>query len=142
MKKLFHVLESRIDNYNILTCLHVALVGTNLQLCHPKIIEKIIKRMNENISTVRLKELDRLSLVISLFDIETTSGIEVEFMKNVLLQLKIRVDEIIKHPRCFTSTIHYLSTKGIYDLELIEEALKQKFIYFAYGEIFRCMFAS
>lgn len=136
MKKLFDKIEPRLDNFNILTCLHIALMGTNLQICHQKLIEKIITRMNAEISTVRLKELDRMSLVISLFDFESPSGIEVEFMRNVLDQLKIRVEEIVKHPRCFTSTIHYLSTKGFYDLELIEAALKQNFIHFAYGENF------
>ena len=77
-----------------------------------------------------------MSLVIALFDIESTSGIEMEFMRNVLDQLKVRVDEIVKHPRCFTSTIHYLTMKGIYDLEMIESVMKQNFIHFAYGENF------
>ena len=136
MKKLFDEIEPRLANFNILSCLHIALMGTNLQLCHQKLIEKIIARMNYEITTVRLKELDRMSLVIALFDIESPSGIEMEFMRNVLDQLKVRVDEIVKHPRCFTSTIHYLTMKGIYDLEMIESVMKQNFIHFAYGEKF------
>lgn len=134
MIQLLDELLPKIDRFNLMTCMHIALIGTNLQNCHQKIIEKLIFKMNENIDTIRLKDLDRMSLVISLFDLKTESEIEVEFMKNVLKQLKIRVDEIVKHPRCFTSTLHYLSTKGIYDLELIAAGLKENFLTFAFGE--------
>ena len=57
-----------------------------------------------------------------------------EFLRNVLEELKKRVDEIVRHPRCFTSTVHYLAMKGIYDVELIQAALKESFVTFAYGE--------
>lgn len=90
--------------------------------------------MNDEIKTIRLKDLDRISLVITLFDIKTENGIEIEFLKNVQEELKLRVDEIMKHPKCLTSTIHYLSMKGIYDLELIESSLKENFHVLAYGE--------
>lgn len=105
-----------------------------MQNCHEQLIIKIIEKLNSQIKNIRLKDLDRMSHVISLYDIESESGIEIEFMKNVLAELKIRVDEIIKHPRCFTSTVHYLTLKGIYDLELITAALKENFLSFAYGK--------
>jgi hypothetical protein len=134
MNKLGDEILKRIDKYNFLTSMHIALLGVNMQNCHEKLNVKIIEKINAEIENVRLKDLDRLSHVISLYDIETESGIELEFMKNVLNQLRLRVDEITKHPRCFTSTVHYLSLKGIYDLELIAAAQKENFLTFAFGK--------
>lgn len=133
MNKLNDELFKRVDKYNYLTLLHITLLGINLQNCHQELIVKIIEKINSCIKQVRLKDLERMSHVISLYDIETESGIEIEFMKNVLEELKIRVEEITNHPRCFTSTLHYLSLKGVYDVELISAALKENFLKFAYG---------
>ncbi|KAL7029788.1 hypothetical protein ACKWTF_006367 [Chironomus riparius] len=134
MNELFEKLLPIIDRFGTLTCLHIALLGTNLQNCNKDLIEKIVHKYNQEVTTVRLKDLDRISLVIALFDIQTESGIEMEFLRNVLEELKKRVDEIVRHPRCFTSTVHYLAMKGIYDIELIQAALKESFVTFAYGK--------
>lgn len=134
MNKLCDELLKRIEKYNYLTLMHIALIGVNMQNCHEELIIKITEKLNSEIKNIRLKDLDRMSHVISLYDIESKNGIEIEFMKNVLNELRVRVDEIIKHPRCFTSTLHYLTLKGIYDLELIASALKENFLTFAYGK--------
>lgn len=134
MNKVTELLYDRIDTLNSFACMHIAQLGVNLLCCDERILEKIIRKMNNEIEKVRIKELDRLSLVIALYDLKTESGIEMEFLRNVRDQLKIRVQEIVSHPRCFTSTVHYLTMKGIYDLELIEAALKEKFLLFAYGK--------
>jgi hypothetical protein len=123
-----------VDKYTTLTLLHVALFGTNLQHVNKELMELIVRRFNRDIATVRLKDLERIALVIALYDLKTESGIEIEFLKNVHGELKKRVDEIVLFPRCFTSTLHYLSIKGIYDAEMIDSALKEKFIVFAFGE--------
>jgi hypothetical protein len=123
-----------IEKYNILTCLHIALLGTNLQQLNRDLMEKIIHRFDKEVETVRLKELERITLVIALYDFKTESGIEIEFMKKVLQELKKRVDEIVIFPRCYAATLHYLSLKGVYDEEMIGAALKEKFIVFAYGK--------
>lgn len=135
MNQLFDKLLTRLDKFGTLTALHIALLGTNLQNCHQQLIEKIVRKFNEEISSVRLKDLDRISLIVALYDLKTESGIEMEFLRNVLEQLKTRVEEIVHHPRCFTSTLHYLAMKGIYDVELLQAALKESFIVFAYGKL-------
>jgi hypothetical protein len=134
MNELFEKLLPIVGRFGTLTCLHIALLGTNLQNCNKELIEKIVHKFNKEVTTVRLKDLDRISLVIALFDLQTESGIEMEFLRNVLEELKKRVDEIVRHPRCFTSTVHYLAMKGIYDVELIQAALKESFVTFAYGK--------
>lgn len=136
MNKLHDKLLPNIDRFNILTCMHISLLGTNLQNFHQKLIEKIIIKMIDNIGSMRLKDLDRLSLVIALYDFKSEKEVELVFMRKVIEELKNRVDEIVKHPKCFTSINHYLSMKGIYDLELIATALKENFIVFAFGELF------
>jgi hypothetical protein len=135
MNVLFEQLSPRLDKYGILACLHIALLGTNLQNCHQLLIEKIIERFNKEITDVRLKDIERIALIVSLYDFESESGIEKELMKNILEELKKRVDEIVYHPKCLTSTVHYLTIKGVYDVDLIAASLKESFLTYAYGKI-------
>lgn len=125
----------QIERFNPLALMHIALLGINLQNCHFDLVVKVTELMNKNIKKIRLKDLDRMTLVISLYDIKTESGIEIEFLKNVQEELKFRVDEIMKHPRCFTSTVHYLTMKGVVDMDLISACLKENFLLLAYGEL-------
>ncbi|KAG5684956.1 hypothetical protein PVAND_014162 [Polypedilum vanderplanki] len=134
MNDFFIRIIPHLDKFNILTIVHIALLGTNLQILNKELMEHIVKRANSEIETARLKDIERISLTIALFDLKTDSGIEIEFMKNVLDQLKKRVNEIVVFPRCYTSTIHYLSIKGIYDIELLKAALKEKYLHFTYGK--------
>lgn len=133
MNEVFEKLIPIIEKFSTLACLHIALLGTNIQNCNTILLEKIIHRFNAEISSIRLKDFDRISLIIALYDLKTESGIEIEFMRNILKELHVRVDEIAQFPKCFTSTVHYLSMKGVYDAELIKAALTEKFITFAYG---------
>lgn len=134
MNLLCDKIVPHVERFNPLALMHIALLGINLQNCHFELTVKIIELMNKNIKNIRLKDLDRMTLVVSLYDIKTESGIEMEFLRNVQEELKIRVDEIMNYPRCFTSTVHYLAMKGVVDLQLIEAALKENFLLFAYGK--------
>lgn len=143
MKQLCEALVPKVENYNLLGCLHISLLGTNLQYFNQDLIEKIVKRFNQDIKEIRLKDIERISFVLGLFDFKTESGIERELLGKIIVELKLRIDEILNHPRCFPSTAHYLSLCGIHDEEIIKSILKEDFIKFAYGEpthLFLCSF--
>lgn len=125
---------SQVPRFTLLTCLHLALMGTDIQLCHPKCLEKIIERFYPEIDRARLKDMERISFVIGLHDFETESGIERDLFAKILAELKMRIPEITAHPRCFTSCLHYLTMKGYADEELISSALNQDFLKLAYGK--------
>lgn len=134
LKELCEALIPKVEKCNLLSCLHISLLGTNLQYCHEDLIEKIVRRFNQDIKQVRLKDIERISFVLGLFDFKTKSGIERELLGKIIEELKLRIDEILNHPRCFPSTAHYLSLCGFHDEEIIKSILKEDFITFAYGK--------
>lgn len=123
-----------IDKFTTITCLHIALLGTNLQFLHQELIEKIVQRFNNEVKEMRLKEIERFSFVLGLFDFKTQSGIEKELMLKFRDELKLRVNEIMYHPKCLAATAHYLSIRDVYDPDVIKSVLKREFIEYAYGK--------
>ncbi|TMW41464.1 hypothetical protein DOY81_013452 [Sarcophaga bullata] len=81
MELLDKICDEKLESINLLTCLHVALLGCELQCCHDKIIEKIMHKFHNEIDSIRLKDLERISLVIALFNIHTPSKIEESWEK-------------------------------------------------------------
>lgn len=135
MQTLCEKLRSKIDACSILACLHIALLGTNLQFIDQTLMECIVQKFNTNIKETRLKDIERIAFALGLFDFKTETGSEKEFLQNILAELKLRIDEIMKYPKCFAGTLHYLTFKGVYDEEMISSVLKEDFINFAYGEL-------
>lgn len=135
MKTLSNALLWKVDKYSLTACLHVALLGTNLQYCHQELLEAIVKRYNKDIKQVRLKDIERVAFALGLFDFKTQSGIEQELLSKIIDELKSRVDEVVLHPKCMAACAHYLTMSGVYDVDIIKSVLSEKFINFAYGEL-------
>lgn len=134
MPALCNAMLPRIPSFNLLACLHIALLGTNLQYCHNELLEMILKKYDEKLKEARLKDIERIAFIMGLFDIKTKSGVEKSLLKKINEELKIRIQEIMRHPKCLASTAHYLSVCGVYDPELISSALNEEFVKYAYGE--------
>ena len=133
MELLDKICEEKLESINLLTCLHVALLGCELQCCHDKIIEKIMHKFHNQIDSIRLKDLERISLVIALFNIHTPSKIEESICEKILQSLNGRIEEILKHSKCFTNCLHFLTLRGYYDEEMLTSALDKKFLSRAVG---------
>lgn len=131
---LCNAIYPNIQKYNLLTSLHIALLGTNLQYFHHELIEAIIQRFNEHLKDTRLKDIERIALILGLFDFKTKSGVENELCEKIFEELKLRVKEIVQHPKCLAACAHYLTIKGLYDVEIIKSILNEDFIEFAYGQ--------
>ncbi|XP_037936787.1 FAST kinase domain-containing protein 5, mitochondrial, partial [Teleopsis dalmanni] len=132
LAELLDALTVHIERFSLLSCLHIALLGNDLQFCHNESLERVLKRFNTEISTVRLKDLERIALVIALFDFESKSGVEKEICQKIMDSLQNRVDEIMLHPRCFPLCMHYLSVKGYYDKEMLGTIFDPKFLLHTY----------
>ncbi|XP_065365157.1 FAST kinase domain-containing protein 5, mitochondrial [Calliphora vicina] len=133
MKLLDKIYKEKLDSMNLLTCLHVALLGCELQCCHDEIIEKIMHKFHDQLESTRLKDLERISLVIALFNIRTPSKIEELLCEKILQSLQGRIEEILKHPKCFTNCLHFLTLRGYYDKDMLSTALERKFLKHAVG---------
>lgn len=125
--------SDKFNDMNLITCLHVALLGCELQFCHDEIIEKILNKFHNELEITRLKDVERISLVMALFNIKTPNKIEDSLCAKIIESLRGRIDEIIKYPRCFTNCLHYLSLRGFYDKEMLSAALERRFLRHAVG---------
>lgn len=134
MYKLLEDICPQIDRISLLSCLHIALLGCDLQLCHNKCIELIMRRFIKDIDSARLKDMERICHVMSLFNLDKEDPTKKMLCENIIVKLKDRVKEIIQYPKCFPACLHYLTLCGYYDKELISTALDNKFIRHAYGK--------
>lgn len=136
MALLSEVIIPHIHKFNLISCLHVALLGTNMQQLNQTMIETVVKRFNDaDLKTTRLKEIERITFMLGLFNFKTKSGIERELLMKIVDELKLRVKEIMAFPKCLSACAYYLTLCGVYDIEIIKSVLKPDFINFAYGEL-------
>lgn len=125
-------LMGRIPELSLLSCLHLALLGSGFQCCDHECITAIIKRFAQDYKDGRLKDYERIAFVMALFDIQTEDS--KKLCKSILEEIPDRKEEIIKYKRCYPSLLNYLSICGHYDKEMISVALTQKFYEAAYGQ--------
>lgn len=125
--------NDKISRLSQFSCLHLALLGTSLNICHQNCMEQIVRRFAEDVTAIRMKDIERIAFVLGLHDVESEDRIENQLCQSILDELKNRVNEIVTHPRCLPLCLHYLTMKGYYDEELISVALSKKFLDFAYG---------
>lgn len=133
MLELLDKLMAQIPRLSLMSCLHVLLLGTDMQVCHSDIVEAILHRFDKDVPGTRLKEMERISFALGLFDFKSKCGIEKTISEKILAELKNRVPEIMKYPKCLPSTLHYLSYRGFVDAELISSVLDEQYLGLAYG---------
>jgi hypothetical protein len=110
------------------------LLGTKLQYYHQRLFSAVVSRFNEELKQARLKDMERLTFAMGLFDFKSQDGMEKEVTKNILLELKLRVQEIMKYPRCLAAIAHFLTILGVHDVDIIKSVLTKDFIDLTYGE--------
>ncbi|KAH8287227.1 hypothetical protein KR054_004706 [Drosophila jambulina] len=132
LKRLLCALEEQVERVSLLACLHMALLGCDLQTCNDALVERILLRFERELEGARLKDVERICLVMGLFNMTTASGVETRLAKRLPDLLRQRLDEILRHPRCFTNCLQFLTMRGIHDMELLEVALSPRFLQHAY----------
>lgn len=133
MNALLDSIVPQIPRLSLMSCLHVLLLGSDIQLCHLPTIEPILHRFQDQVPNIRLKEIERISFVMGLFYLQSRLPIADQLSRQILGNLKTRVDEIMKYPRCFPTCLQYLAYSGYADAELISCALDERFCEMAYG---------
>lgn len=129
-------LEGEIPRLSNLTCLHMALLGTNLQIYHEVCLSKIVDKLVRDLSNpdkLRLKEIERLLLATTMFDFHSVNV--PDFYERCLKELKEdrRKIEQSKYTRCVPCALNYLSIRKIFDYELMNKVLDKDYIFTVYG---------
>lgn len=137
MYKLLEVLEHEIPRLSNFCCLHIALLGTNLQILHEgclvKVAHKLVKDI-ENPSKLRLKDLERLLLALTMFEVEPNTDPDIYEAIFKEIHRDERLNEIVVYPRSLASTLLFLSMKGLYSHELMSRLLDTEFINETFGK--------
>lgn len=134
MRCLLDACVPQVGRLSLLSCLHVMLLGTDLQLCHAAAIEACLQRFADApIADVRLKDMERIAFVLGLFNYRSPSGVADVLSERFLGELKNRVPEIMRYPRCLPACLQYLSYRGWADAELISTVLDEQYCRNAYG---------
>lgn len=128
VKLLDRIAETDLARRSLLTCLHIALLGCELHYCHDGLLERIFHRFDSDLLSTRIKDLERICLVMSFFNLKAESGIEEKLCKKILAELNHRIEEIIKYPKCFTNCLHYITICGYHNTEMLETVFEAKFL--------------
>lgn len=129
-------LEPEIPRLSNVTCMHIALLGTQLQVYHKSCLAKIVEKLVcdlDNPEKLRLKEIERLLLATAMFDFESASV--PDFYEHCLREMKKenRRKERAQYRRCVPCALNYLSIRKVFDYELMNEVLDKDYIITVYG---------
>lgn len=103
--------------------IHIALLGYNLNHFNYYLIDIIIRRLLENLDKIRIKDVERVFLILSAL---TASKFKVS---DGMLELYQKVQEYLlnsletQHPDTMIKCVAYLTMCGVINMELIEWSL-------------------
>ncbi|XP_027228718.1 FAST kinase domain-containing protein 5, mitochondrial [Penaeus vannamei] len=126
-KSLHNLLESlgpQLPRLNHMCLLQVALLGNDLLVFHPPVINTIAARFAEDMNELRLKDLERLTFALMLYNFIPPSRPDIFALIADELRRPERISEINHYPKCFVSCVVYLVTMGVFPPDLISAALQ------------------
>nr|XP_021184647.2 FAST kinase domain-containing protein 5, mitochondrial [Helicoverpa armigera] len=131
--RLLDALQHEVPRLSIMCNVHLALVGTSTLNLHEECLHKIAKTVIESISLTRMKDLERLVLTYSTFNLVPKT--EECFFLKVIEELRKpeRIPEINSHGRSFACCIAYLGLAGFYPVDLIDKVFNKDFLKLTYG---------
>ncbi|EDS31543.1 conserved hypothetical protein [Culex quinquefasciatus] len=133
MERLLSTFVPQIPRLSLFCCLHLALLGTDIHLCHQPILEAIIDRFSQNIKQLRLKDMERIVFALAHFNMDLPSQKDLNLMRAIQSELPTRIHEITTYPKSYLSLLNFLTLKEIYSEELITAAFDRRFLQMTYG---------
>lgn len=138
MKELLDSLVPQVDRLSNVACVHIALLGTNVYIYHEGILEKITEKLSKDISNtqnVRLKDIERLLLSLTMFNLHPATPIDIFEASYKELHRDERLKENIQYPRTLIACLMHLAMKNMYSHELMHTVLDQDYIVENFGKI-------
>uniref|UniRef100_A0A182RMX4 RAP domain-containing protein n=1 Tax=Anopheles funestus TaxID=62324 RepID=A0A182RMX4_ANOFN len=133
MQNLLDALVPEISRLSLLACLHVALLGSDVHICHRGTLELIVDKFLAHIDKLRLKDAERIAFVLAHGNITLREGREMVLLRTILADMPNRVAEIVQYPKCYVSLLHFLSLRNIYDTTYISGVFDRRFLQLAYS---------
>ncbi|XP_058443753.1 uncharacterized protein LOC131425695 [Malaya genurostris] len=133
MERLLSAMVPEIPRLSLFGCLHLALLGTDVHLCHQPSLEIIFKRYLAEIKQLRLKDMERIAFVIAHYNMTIPGQDDLKLLAAILDELPNRIQEIITYPKCYLGLLNFLSMKDIYSEELLKAAFEPRFLTLTYG---------
>lgn len=132
--KLLDTLQHEVPRLSMMCNVHLALVGTSTLTLHKGCLTKIAESIISNLSTSRLKDLERLVLTYGTFNFKplTKECIFERIMEE--LRNPQRELEVQKYGRSYACCIAYLGLLGIYPVDLMSKVLSSEFLLKTYGK--------
>lgn len=130
-------LYPEMDRLSPTSVLHVALVGTTLQKFHRETLTKaaeILVKDFHDPSKIRLKDIERLLLSLTLFDFDPKTKPDVFQAAYEALHSEKRAVEFEKFPRCICCSLYHLGIRGMFSYKLLDRVLDMGFINETYGK--------
>ncbi|XP_049529852.1 uncharacterized protein LOC125948127 [Anopheles darlingi] len=132
MEALLAALVPRIPSLSTFACLHVALLGSDIHLCHSPTLEPVVAKFADNLSELRLKDLERIAFVLAHNNTAFVSGKDSLLCARILEDLPNRITEIVTYPRCYISLLYFLAIRNVYNVDYITTAFDKQFLKLAY----------
>lgn len=124
IKALQPKLIALVENGTHYTVTHCALLGFQQRVYDQKLLETALQRSIELMDQLRSKDVDRMLLLVSTYNLETSNRIEDQFCLRAQQRLKQFIQNGAEFPSALLHSIASLAIKGIADHELVEWALK------------------
>lgn len=132
--KLLDTIQHEVSRLSVMCNVHLALVGTSTLTLHKGCLTKIAESILTNLSTCRLKDLERLVLTYGTFNFKPLTK-ECLF-ERIMEELRNpqRELEVQKYGRSYACCIAYLGLLEIYPVDLMNKVLSSEFLLKTYGK--------
>ncbi|XP_058055754.1 uncharacterized protein LOC131207160 [Anopheles bellator] len=134
MEALLTALVPQIPRLSTLACLHVALLGTDIHVCHNASLEMVVDKFNNNLPSLRLKDMERIAFVLAHNNTSFATKEDTLLCHGILEQLPDRIAEIVTYPRCYIALLHFLTLRNVYNMDYISAAFEKQFLRLAYNK--------
>ncbi|VVC42713.1 RAP domain [Cinara cedri] len=134
MYKLMDVLVEKVNEVDLICCIHMALLGTKLMIRHEKLLKTISQRIVNEISQARIKDMERLMFALSTlnYNPHTTPCIFESIVKE--LRNNSRSIDFERHTKSYILVLSNLAVMGIFPYDCISKALKKEMLHKCFGK--------
>ncbi|XP_078049036.1 FAST kinase domain-containing protein 5, mitochondrial [Augochlora pura] len=135
VQEFFRKLQSKVVNIeSSFTLTHIAHTMGATRVYDPIIMEHIIQRLQEDFSSARLKDIERIIYAVCTIVPHTDNHIYNKFLNLLLSSYKTtRAKEISHYPQTFIRCVAYFMHRKIFSEELIRYVLNPEFVKNSYN---------
>ncbi|XP_018015637.1 FAST kinase domain-containing protein 5, mitochondrial isoform X2 [Hyalella azteca] len=127
MKLLEHV-RPVLSQFSIQAQLQIALLGNDVLVFHPQVINEIALNFVNNSNKLRLKDIERIVFALALYNYIPPQKKDILDLFAEEIRRPERRQEINQYPKSFLSCVSYMACMGFFPNDLISTALQPDFI--------------